>query len=269
MDRVHGQLAELNARSVLPVNPKPNSLMLTSGSDDGKTPNQASENIAGSSSFQQSNDGSKYKDQSEAPKLQQQQASIELKRQVSFQRQNVATSSPPISSETLASNLRKMIVSSSASIGRKLGNMSVTSTVQSITPIVRPNQRKEPQAHAQERPNFEMRKAEYKHPVIMPESPTGLRPQTATATMRIKPADETRYPSETANRESRSDYEDFETSEFPPDSRLSRDSQKNQLSRLTQPGELATLSGLVNISAKLVQMNSLILTLDFHQPKSL
>lgn len=103
----------------------------------------------------------------------------------------------------------------------------------------------------------------------MPESPTGLRPQTATATMRIKPADETRYPSETANRESRSDYEDFETSEFPPDSRLSRDSQKNQLSRLTQPGELATLSGLVNISAKLVQMNSLILTLDFHQPKSL
>lgn len=159
-----------------------------------------------------------------------------------------------ISSETLASNLRKMIVSSSATIGRKLGNIGMGSTVQSQQATKTTSQQQQQLQQQQQqrvdsptqqmqssRSDIEERRAEYKHPVILPESP--IRPKTATAIMKTeqnKSVDWNKPINESTGISLRSASSDCGDSSKA----LAKMNAPGsiQISRLGKPGDLASIS---------------------------
>lgn len=276
MDRVHGQIAEMNARPVLPPGSKANSIVLfgkgeTNSSSGQIIQDQPSTEITSLNKNENKNfDSNLTSDQNtiegESILSTVSPSSGTTIKQQTRERQ---TLSSQISSETLASNLRKMIVSSSASIGRKLGNISVASTVSSIAPkanfktsIVEPSgshvtaQAQTSSITRQTKPVIELRKAtEYKHPVIMPESPVG-RPRTATAVFRTdsrsseKESDESMVGIRSESRGTRSDFGDRdESAQNDDDAQTGRNiSVSNQTGdRSIKMGEITTLNRLVLI----------------------
>lgn len=220
LDRVHYQMAEANARPVVPVSAKATSLVASVASAKSTIAIEGPSEAGSATSGRQPSDRLSERDPQEQQQRQQQQQQQE-KRKLQTSRTASVTSGPPssgaqsssatsfVSSETLTSNLRKMIVSSSATIGRKLNISSSSSSsvassqcssmpaaiataiqpLQSVRAVKSSTSSRTTGASQQaERDNdFEARQANYKHPVIQCDSGSS-RPKSSNNGSSNQPA---------------------------------------------------------------------------------
>lgn len=218
LDRVHYQMAEANARPVVPVSAKATSLVASVASAKSTIAIEGPSEPGSATAGRQPSDRLSERDSQEQQRRQQQQQ--QEKRRLQTSRTASVTSAPAssggqsssatsfVSSETLTSNLRKMIVSSSATIGRKLNISSSSSSaassqcssmpaamataiqpLQSVRAVKSSNSSRTTGTSQQaERDNdFETRQANYKHPVIQCDSGSS-RPKSSNNGSSNQPA---------------------------------------------------------------------------------
>lgn len=216
LDRVSMQICEANARPVLPQCQKANSIMFPTAAQSGsqsacglRNNNNSSKNTCNKDDetrtrrdIESKSENIIIKHETKSPESESSTSTSTNSPVNKHQQQQPAPISPP-AADSLASNLRKMIVSSSATIGRKLGNIGVAASISSANSIsgltkqktndspaqqssIQPT--KQPQIQVTTKTDYELRRADYKHPVIRPDSadrpksslPSFMRQQSAT-----------------------------------------------------------------------------------------
>lgn len=193
-------MSEANARPVLPASAKAASVVAASVVASSNVSNAGNSSVCGSVNKLQA---------IEQQQQQQQQSGKDNEKKSQHQQISSACSSSSnttgsgslassfVSSETLTSNLRKMIVSSSATIGRKLnisgtnnnnnsssasGSVCSTASGANVKP---PIAAKPPEITS----DFEQRQANYRHPVIQSADKTNnqlQRPKSCSSRVRLE-----------------------------------------------------------------------------------